>query len=58
LPLHDWIPAPDQVRGRLFAGMTRKIEPPKNTAIYWYLGGREAWEVAGKPKAEVRPADW
>jgi class 3 adenylate cyclase/TolB-like protein/Tfp pilus assembly protein PilF len=26
--------------------------------VYWYRGGREAWEVAGKPEDEVRPADW
>jgi tetratricopeptide (TPR) repeat protein len=28
------------------------------TNVYWYRGGREAREVAGKPEAEVRPADW
>jgi rhodanese-related sulfurtransferase len=28
------------------------------TNVYWYRGGREAWEVAGKPEEEVRPADW
>jgi TolB-like protein/DNA-binding winged helix-turn-helix (wHTH) protein len=28
------------------------------TNIYWYRGGREAWEVAGKPEDVVRPADW
>src|SRR5215469_5326244 len=28
------------------------------TNVYWYRGGREAWEVAGKPEAEMRPADW
>jgi TolB-like protein len=28
------------------------------TNVFWYRGGREAWEVAGKPEAEVRPADW
>jgi rhodanese-related sulfurtransferase len=28
------------------------------TNVYWYRGGRQAWEVAGKPEAEVRPADW
>jgi class 3 adenylate cyclase/TolB-like protein len=28
------------------------------TNVYWYRGGREAWEVAGKPEAVVRPADW
>jgi adenylate cyclase len=26
--------------------------------VYWYRGGREAWEVAGKSKQEVHPADW
>jgi hypothetical protein len=26
--------------------------------VYWYRGGREAWEVAGKPEEVVRPADW
>jgi hypothetical protein len=30
----------------------------KNRAIYWYRGGREAWEVAGKPEEVVQPADW
>jgi len=28
------------------------------TSVYWYRGGREAWEVAGKPEDVVRPADW
>jgi len=28
------------------------------TNVYWYRGGREAWEVAGMPEAETRPADW
>jgi adenylate cyclase len=28
------------------------------TNVYWYRGGREAWEVAGIPEAVVRPADW
>jgi tetratricopeptide (TPR) repeat protein len=28
------------------------------TNVYWYRGGREAWEVAGKPEDAVRPADW
>jgi tetratricopeptide (TPR) repeat protein len=28
------------------------------TNVYWYRGGREAWEVAGKPEEAVRPADW
>jgi rhodanese-related sulfurtransferase len=28
------------------------------TNVYWYRGGREAWEVAGKPEEEVRPATW
>jgi adenylate cyclase len=28
------------------------------TNVYWYRGGREAWEVAGKPEELVRPADW
>jgi TolB-like protein len=28
------------------------------TNVYWYRGGREAWEVAGKPEGVVRPADW
>ena len=26
--------------------------------VYWYRGGREAWEVAGKPEDVVRPAAW
>jgi TolB-like protein/tetratricopeptide (TPR) repeat protein len=28
------------------------------TNVYWYRGGREAWEVGNNPEAEVRPADW
>ena len=28
------------------------------TNVFWYRGGREAWEVAGLPETEVRPADW
>jgi hypothetical protein len=28
------------------------------TDVYWYRGGREAWEVASRPEDEVRPADW
>ena len=28
------------------------------TNVYWYRGGREAWEVAGMPEDAVRPADW
>jgi hypothetical protein len=28
------------------------------TNVYWYRGGREAWEVAGKPEGVMRPADW
>ena len=28
------------------------------TNVYRYRGGREAWEVAGKPEDVVRPADW
>ena len=26
--------------------------------VFWYRGGREAWEVAGLPEEEVRPAAW
>ena len=26
--------------------------------IYWYRGGREAWEVAGLPEADLAPQDW
>ena len=28
------------------------------TNVYWYRGGREAWEVAGLPEAEVMMQDW
>ena len=28
------------------------------TEVYWYRGGREAWEVAGMPEAELTPQDW
>jgi hypothetical protein len=28
------------------------------THVYWYRGGREAWEVAGLPEAPVDVQDW
>jgi rhodanese-related sulfurtransferase len=28
------------------------------TDVYWYRGGREAWEVAGLPETEVAKQDW
>ncbi|HEX3349763.1 MAG TPA: tetratricopeptide repeat protein, partial [Acetobacteraceae bacterium] len=28
------------------------------TDVYWYRGGREAWDVAGFPQAEVASEDW
>jgi hypothetical protein len=28
------------------------------TNVYWYRGGREAWEVAGEPEEVVRPSDF
>jgi len=28
------------------------------TNVYWYRGGREAWEVAGLPETEVDVQDW
>ena len=28
------------------------------TQVYWYRGGREAWEVAGLPEVNIQPADW
>jgi adenylate cyclase len=28
------------------------------TQVYWYRGGREAWEMAGLPEADVTPEDW
>jgi tetratricopeptide (TPR) repeat protein len=28
------------------------------TRVYWYRGGREAWEVAGLPEAEVDLQEW
>jgi TolB-like protein/class 3 adenylate cyclase len=28
------------------------------TNVYWYRGGREAWEVAGLPEAEIEVQDW
>jgi TolB-like protein/tetratricopeptide (TPR) repeat protein len=28
------------------------------TEVYWYRGGREAWEVAGLPEAELEMQDW
>jgi hypothetical protein len=28
------------------------------TDVYWYRGGREAWEVAGLPQTELVMQDW
>ena len=28
------------------------------TNVYWYRGGREAWEVAGLPEADLVAQDW
>jgi hypothetical protein len=28
------------------------------TQVYWYRGGREAWEVAGLPETVVEAQDW
>jgi adenylate cyclase len=28
------------------------------TNVYWYRGGREAWEVAGLPETEVDSQNW
>ena len=28
------------------------------TRVYWYRGGREAWETAGNPEEVLSPADW
>jgi adenylate cyclase len=28
------------------------------TNVYWYRGGREAWEVAGQPETELDVQDW
>jgi hypothetical protein len=38
--------------------LTLRIRHAGYTNVYWYRGGREAWEVAGKPEDVVRPADW
>jgi hypothetical protein len=38
--------------------LTLRIRHAGYTNVYWYRGGREAWEVAGKSEDEVRPADW
>jgi hypothetical protein len=28
------------------------------TKVYWYRGGREAWEVAGLPEAAIEVQEW
>jgi adenylate cyclase len=28
------------------------------TQVYWYRGGREAWEVNGLPEVKVTATDW
>ena len=28
------------------------------TRVYWYRGGREAWEVAGQPETELAMQEW
>jgi 3-mercaptopyruvate sulfurtransferase SseA len=43
-----------------FAGynLAQRLHWAGYTNVYWYRGGREAWEVAGKPEDVVRPAEW
>jgi adenylate cyclase len=40
------------------ANLALRIRHAGYTNVYWYRSGREAWEVAGKPEDEVRPANW
>jgi adenylate cyclase len=28
------------------------------TKVFWYRGGREAWEASGLPESDLAPADW
>jgi adenylate cyclase len=28
------------------------------TQVYWYRGGREAWEVAGLPEVDIESEEW
>jgi hypothetical protein len=34
------------------------VSPLGYTNVYWYRGGREAWEVAGLPETDLEVQDW
>jgi TolB-like protein/Flp pilus assembly protein TadD len=38
--------------------LTLRLVALSYTNVYWYRGGREAWEVAGLPETEVDVQDW
>jgi len=45
----------------LFAGWSNlalRLAALGYTRVYWYRGGREAWEVAGFPEAELNVQEW
>jgi adenylate cyclase len=38
--------------------LARRLVALGYTDVYWYRGGREAWEAAGLPEAELVPREW
>ncbi|MEA2773567.1 MAG: hypothetical protein QOD93_6529 [Acetobacteraceae bacterium] len=38
--------------------LARRLVAIGYTHVYWYRGGREAWEAAGLPEADLVPMDW
>jgi hypothetical protein len=38
--------------------LTLRLVAVGYTNVYWYRGGREAWEVAGLPETQVDIQDW
>ena len=38
--------------------LTLRLRHDGYTNVYWYRGGREAWEVAGMPETKLDVRDW
>jgi adenylate cyclase len=38
--------------------LTLRLAALGYTQLYWYRGGREAWEVAALPEVDIQPAEW
>ncbi len=44
----DWVPV----------NLALRLVALGYTQVYWYRGGREAWEVAGMPETDINLQEW